>query len=357
MGLTLRVLIVEDSADDAMLLLQELNNGGYEPECRQVDNVEEMAAALAEREWDIVIADYVLTKFSGMAALKLLEEKRLDLPFIIVSGRIGEETAVEAMKAGARDYLLKGRLDRLVPIIKRELREARMRREQRSAEEALRESERRFSETLGNISLIACGVDVEGRITFCNDFLLEITGWEREEVIGRLWRKTFLPEEDVTWELFFAIMKSGPLPRHYENEIVTRRGERRLISWSNTLLFDPKGNVEGLASIGEDITDRKRAEDELRGQLDFIQVLIDTIPTPIFYKDPEGVYLGCNKAFEKHIGLSRQLITGKTAFDILPRDLAESYQKKDMALLRDKGVQIYESSLVCADGTSQDVMF
>lgn len=357
MGVPLRVLIIEDSADDAQLLLQELRSGGYEPECRQVENADAMVAALAEREWDIVIADYVLPRFSGMAALELLQQQGLDLPFIIVSGQIGEEIAVEAMKAGAHDYLVKGRLARLVPTIKRELRENLMRLERRRTEEALRESERRFRETLENISLIACGVDVEGRITFCNDFLLQLTGWEREEVIGRPWSTTFLPEDDVTWDVFFATLKSGPLPHHYENEIITRQGERRLISWSNTLLFDNQGNVEGVAGIGEDITDRKRAEDALREQLSFIQVLIDTIPTPIFYKDTQGVYLGCNKAFEKHNGLSREQIIGRTVFDIAPRDLAEICQKKDMALLRDKGVQIYESSVACADGTRQDAMF
>jgi len=264
MGVPLRVLIIEESEDNVLLLSQKLRDGGYAPECRQVDNAEGMAAALAEREWDIVIADYLLPRFSGMAALELLQQQGLDLPFIIVSDRIGEENAVEAVKSGAHDYLFRGRLDRLTEVIRRELREAHIRCERREKEEALRESERRFRATLENIGLLVFWVNMEGRITFCNDSLLELTGWQRSEVIGRLWSKTFLPEDDVIWKKFFSTMKSGPLPRHYENEIVTCKGERRLISWDNTLLLDHQGNVEGLACIGNDITERRQAEVKLR---------------------------------------------------------------------------------------------
>src|SRR5437867_1329376 len=131
----LRVLIVEDCEDDAELLLRELRRGGYAPAFERVDTPEAMSAALARESWDIVIADYSLPQFSRLAALNLVQERALDLPFIIVSGAIGEDTAVAAMKAGAHDYLLKGNLARLVPAIERELREAESRRERRRAEE------------------------------------------------------------------------------------------------------------------------------------------------------------------------------------------------------------------------------
>ncbi|MFZ3209830.1 MAG: diguanylate cyclase [Geobacteraceae bacterium] len=264
MGVPLRVLIIEESADNVLLLSQKLRDGGYVPECRQVDNAEEMAAALAESGWDIVVADYMLPRFSSMAALELLQQQGLDLPFIIVSDHIGAETAVEAVKSGAHDYLFRDRLDRLAEVIRRELREAHIRRERREEEETLRGSERRFRATLENIGLLAFWIDMEGRITFCNDSLLELTGWRRNEVIGRLWSKIFLPECDVIWEKFFSTIKSGSLPSHYEDEIVTCKGERRLIFWSNTLLLDYQGNVEGLACIGNDITERRQAEAKLR---------------------------------------------------------------------------------------------
>ena len=129
MATQLHVLVVEDNEDDMDLLLRELRRGGYETAPLRVQTYEEMKAALEQDTWDIVFSDYSLPKFSGIAALQLFREKDLDIPFIILSGTIGEGTAVAAMKAGASDYLMKGNLARLVPAVQRELREAEIRRE------------------------------------------------------------------------------------------------------------------------------------------------------------------------------------------------------------------------------------
>jgi DNA-binding NtrC family response regulator len=136
-------LLVEDYEDDAALLLRELKRGGYEPLARRVETADAMLAALEEQEWDIIIADYTMPQFSGLAALRLYKGKELDIPFILVSGTVGEEEAVGAMKAGAHDYLLKDNLVRLVPAIQRELRETKIRQERRQVEMALREADRR----------------------------------------------------------------------------------------------------------------------------------------------------------------------------------------------------------------------
>src|SRR4030042_5935520 len=135
MGQPIRVLIVEDSEDDTALVVRELRHGGYEPTFERVETAEAMRNALDKQTWDIVIADYTMPGFSAIAALTLFKESGIDLPFIIVSGTIGEETAVEAMKAGAYDYLMKGNLKRLVPALKRELKEAEVRRERRQGDE------------------------------------------------------------------------------------------------------------------------------------------------------------------------------------------------------------------------------
>ncbi len=133
----LRVLIVEDSEDDTILLMRELRRGGYDPIYERVETPRAMEKALEKQTWDIVISDYVLPKFSGYSALDTLKAAGLDLPFIIVSGNIGEDVAVEAMKAGAHDYIMKDRLKRLVPAIERELREAAVRRDRRIAHDNL----------------------------------------------------------------------------------------------------------------------------------------------------------------------------------------------------------------------------
>src|SRR5918992_5716046 len=145
MGIPLSVLLVEDSEDDALLLLRILRRGGYDPTWERVETAAAMEAALDGRSWDLVISDHSMPTFSSLAALGLLRHKGfVDLPFIIVSGRIGEDAAVSAMKAGAHDYLMKDNLARLNSAIDRELRDAEVRRRRREAEAALRDSETRF---------------------------------------------------------------------------------------------------------------------------------------------------------------------------------------------------------------------
>jgi DNA-binding NtrC family response regulator len=121
----LRVLIVEDSEDDALLMVAHLKRGGYEPEYERVETGEAMRKALAEKVWDVVLCDYRLPAFDGLKALEVFRESGADIPFIIVSGAIGEETVVMAMKTGAHDCIMKGNLSRLVPVVERERGKAR----------------------------------------------------------------------------------------------------------------------------------------------------------------------------------------------------------------------------------------
>src|SRR4051812_49747363 len=136
--LPLKVLIVEDSEEDADLIVLELKRGGFEPVYRRVDNAEGMAKALTEKPWDLVLSDYSMPHFSVTEALNMLQATGLDIPFVIVSATIGEEAAVEAMRAGAHDYILKHRLGRLGPAINPELRESAVRTDRRNPGEQLR---------------------------------------------------------------------------------------------------------------------------------------------------------------------------------------------------------------------------
>ena len=130
----LRVLAVEDSENDTQLILSELRRGGYDVEYSRVETSSAMQAALSHKVWDIILCDYTMPQFTAMEALMILKESGLDLPFIVISGTIGEETAVTTLKAGAHDFLLKGRLARLIPAIQRELRDAKTRRLHRQVE-------------------------------------------------------------------------------------------------------------------------------------------------------------------------------------------------------------------------------
>lgn len=153
MATPLRLLHVEDVESDSKLLLRALRTQGYEPSVERVETPEAMRAALALPGWELVISDWALPRFDGLAAFRVAEELRPDLPFIIISGTIGEETAVAAMRAGVHDFMLKGNLARLGPVIDRELREAALRRERKQMEQKLAVSER-----LASVGLLAAGV-------------------------------------------------------------------------------------------------------------------------------------------------------------------------------------------------------
>jgi two-component system sensor histidine kinase UhpB len=185
MNIPLRVLMVEDSEDDALLLERELKRGGYELLTRRVQTARDMANKLKEQEWDIVISDYMMPKFNGMDAFKVMKDLGLDLPFILISGKIGEDTAVDAMRTGVHDYIMKDKLARLIPAIQRELREADVRRERKLAEEALKESEKRFALFMRHLPGLAYIKDEEGKILYINEFAEKTYGWKTKEVLGK----------------------------------------------------------------------------------------------------------------------------------------------------------------------------
>jgi FixJ family two-component response regulator len=138
MTIPLNVLLVEDSEDDAQLVLRELHKAGYDLSYTRVDSLSALRKVIKDKKWQVIIADYSMPSFSGLDALKLMREMGLDLPFLLVSGTIGEDLAVAAMRAGAHDYLMKDDLARLIPAVHRELQEAKERQARRSAENELR---------------------------------------------------------------------------------------------------------------------------------------------------------------------------------------------------------------------------
>src|SRR5450759_1359703 len=550
-----KVLIIEDSEDDAKLALLALRRGGFDPTHRRVQTAAELESALAEGGWDTVISDFNMPGFTGMDALRILRSTGLDIPFILISGTIGEDTAVSAMKAGASDYVMKKSLARLAPALERELKETQMRAahrraqaaltdsekrfrqmaenirdvfflldadgtsmlyispayeevsgrtceslyanpeswieaihqddrastyekykkgmlagnaefeyrivrpdgsirwiklrgfpvrddagnlvritgvaediterkraeearehreaelqesqriarigswtwtpatgvvtwsdgldhvlardralpapsfetlpkfytpeswqrlgaaiartldtgasydlelemiradgaacwtatrgeairgpdgtvvklrwtvhditERKRAEQDLRESERRFSDMLDNVALVSVMLDREERITYCNEHLLRLTGWRLEEVIGRTWSELFVPPEiNDRKDAFAALLANRPEAWHRENEILTRSGERRLIRWNNSVLRSGAGDVIGTASIGEDITERKRAEQALVRLVAIIEATPDMVATG----DPNGHALYYNRAGLRMLG-------------------------------------------------------
>jgi two-component system, cell cycle sensor histidine kinase and response regulator CckA len=268
----LRVLIVEDSEDDMLLILRELRQGGYTLDHLRVDTAVAMHTALEQQPWDIVIADYSLPAFSGSEALKLMQHQGLDLPFIIVSGTIGEDTAVDAMKAGAHDFLSKGKLARLLPAVDRELREAEERRKRHSAERALLEANdvlRNYADELEKLYNHApCGyhsLDKEGIFIRINDTELKMLGYTRDDLVGKKKFSDLLTADSLhTFQTKFPLIQQQGWVRDLEFQIIRKDGTILPVSLSATAVEDAVGKYLHSRSVVVDITERKQSEEELR---------------------------------------------------------------------------------------------
>lgn len=180
-------------------------------------------------------------------------------------------------------------------------------------EETLQESERRFRAMLENVQLIAVTLDKQCKIVFCNDFLLELTGWQRDEVIGQNYFEIFVSPEDRERinQTVLDFMNLKTVKVHGENNILTWQGEKRLISWSNMLLYDLQGNVIGSASIGEDITERKLAEEKLRSAHQQLMDIIEFLPDATLVVDQNKKVIAWNRAIEEMTGVPKKDILGK----------------------------------------------
>jgi two-component system, cell cycle sensor histidine kinase and response regulator CckA len=263
----LRVLIVEDSEDDLLLLLRELRRGDYTLDYVRVETAVEMQAALDRQAWDIVIADYTLPRFSAPAALELLQDQQQDLPFIIVSGTIGEDAAVAAMRAGAHDYLLKDNLVRLLPAVARELREARERQKRLDAEQALRESEERFRQLAENIteSVFWMSEPTAMKMLYVSPAYEPIWGHSGDRLYTNFmeWIEAIHPDDRQRVETSYF---DRSLLGKYDEEYRVIRPDQS-IRWIRDRGF-PIKNQTGVAyrvvGIAEDITSRKLTESALR---------------------------------------------------------------------------------------------
>ncbi len=255
-GTRLRVLIVEDSEDEARLLVHRISQAGFEPESLRVDTPEAMKAALAKQSWDVVLCDYVMPEFSGPAAFDLLKQSGLDLPFIVVSGKVGEDTALPMLMAGAHDFVEKGGMTRLVPAIERELRQARIRREHRIAEA-------RFRALIENATDLVVVIGNDAAISYISPSLTRLGGYLPAEVTGRNYFEFVHPEDVEHARSVLASLLSHP-GEIQKSETRFRHKDGRWVTlevMSRNLLSDPA--VRGIIVNARDITERKRSEEAL----------------------------------------------------------------------------------------------
>jgi two-component system, cell cycle sensor histidine kinase and response regulator CckA len=259
MARPLHVLIVEDSQYDLELLLYELRRNGYEVDSACVDTRESMLAALEAKHWDAVISDFSLPSFNGMEALAIVQALGHDIPFILVSGTIGEELAVRAMVAGANDYVMKDRLARLGPAIDRELREAADRRARREAEQQLRLVSRAVEQTPTAVVI----TDYDGRIVYVNPRFSQVSGYTAAEAIGQ--NPRILKSGQTPAEVYTRLWSTLAAGQIWAGKFCNRAKDGRLF-WERAIISpirDSEGQVTHYVAVKEDITERREIQEQM----------------------------------------------------------------------------------------------
>lgn len=275
----LKVLMVEDLEDDALLLIRTLRKNGFETTAERVQTAEDMTYALFNASWDIILCDYHLPGFSGLDAIALVKKMNLDIPIIVVSGAIGEETALDCIHRGASDYVMKGNPARLGVAVRRELEKKTLRDRQKLDEEALRQSEEKYRTILESIGDGYYETDLAGNFTFFNDALCRIWGYPREEMTGLNIRA--YTNAETARKLYTSHNRTfltGEPGRLFDYEIIRKDKTRRTVQSSFALLKDPDGKAAGFRGIVRDITDLKKLEREREEGLERLKKsLVDTI--------------------------------------------------------------------------------
>jgi len=277
MSISLQVLFIEDSEADMQIVLQVLRDHGYVPRYQRVESAVMLQLALQQQSWDLVICDYLMPNFSAPEALRILQTTRLDLPFIVLSGMIGEDLAVEMMRAGASDYLFKGQIKRLVPAIARELKDADSRRAKRQAEV----SAARLAAIVESSEDAIISTDVQGAVLTWNSGAEKLYGYSAAEVMGKPLTQVIQPYLAHSQS---TQAQNGPTVDY--NRIIDCRqvtqqrktGELIDVLLTISLIKDAIGTVEGFAIIARDISERQKLQ---RMKDEFISIVNHELRTPL----------------------------------------------------------------------------
>jgi len=282
MSKKINVLLVEDSEDDAVLIKRELKKGNFNPNITRVETKNDMEKKLNEEKWDIVISDYVMPEFSGLDALKTIEKSKKDLPFIIVSGKIGEDTAVEAMKTGAHDYIMKKNLQRLVPAIKRELKDYKIRKERKKVKKDLKESyeelerannklkkeiderkklereaveaKKHLQNVFNSTKEIMISVDANNRVSFWNETAEDVTGYKKDEVYNRTIAKLPLFDNSQSISDIMKTVHRNKNPGPEDVTVITKDRAKKILRFRPSEIKSKNKKNAGILFVGEDIT-------------------------------------------------------------------------------------------------------
>ena len=351
----LNVLIVEDSDDDAQLMIRELRRGGYAVVFERVETKRDMDAALLRQTWDIILSDYSMPHFSAMGALATLKASRQDIPFIVISGTIGEETAVAALKAGAHDFLVKGKMARLIPAIERELRDAEIRRSHR-------EVESRYQLLVERLPMIVYMNPVTERANtnYVSPQVQTILGFSPEEWVAdpSFWQTRLHPDdrESVMKEIERSNQIQGP--SNIEYRMIARDGRVVWFHDQTVLVRDDKGQPLYWQGLKVDITQRMQAEAHARQSEERFSKAFRASPIAIsITRLSDGLFADVNDSFLHLLGYSREEILGRTALDLNIYANKDERSKFIQKLLEQGEVRDYEMTAQTKSGDTIHALF
>jgi PAS domain S-box-containing protein len=317
MGIPLRVLILEDNDDDKELVLRQLRNGGYKPEYICVETKEGLINALNKKSWDIILCDYSMPNFDGLTALRLIHGKKIDIPFILISGTVGEEVAVEAMKAGAQDYLMKDSLIRLIPVVQRELKEAEIRKEKRLADEKIRNQNAVLDAIINNShSILIFMLDDKYRyLGFNENHRKEMKVVYHVDIQVGMNMLDLITIKEVKEKTKASIDKVLSGASFIETEVQPNLNTYYEFHWNAVRKDDA---VIGVSCFIVDITKRKQSEITLLESTQFNSQIITSAQEGIIVYDRDMKYLVWNPYMENLTGILASEVLGKRPFDVLP---------------------------------------
>ena len=328
---TIRLLLVEDSEADAELLVHMLAQSGYAVHPRRVDSETALHAALDDSAWDLVIADFSMPGFNGRRALDVVRTRGFEMPFIFVSETIGEEAAVNAMRAGAQDYVPKHDLRRLIPAVERELRESAARKERRRADAALRRSEDRMRRLLESNIIGVLLWRRNGEVFDANDAFLNMLGFTRAELeAGRIdWRRLTPPDfSNLTDTRITEILTTGSC-RPFEKDFFHADGHRVPVLIGGARLDEDTGDA---ISVVHDLSEIRRVTLALGEESEMRRSILDATPLPVIVLDPDGRVRVWNAAAERVFGWTADEVLGKPNPALPPGGVPEARARVERAL-------------------------
>jgi diguanylate cyclase (GGDEF)-like protein/PAS domain S-box-containing protein len=326
---SLNLLLIEDVEDDALLVLRELRRGGFHPVWQRVETLEELRLALGQKQWDIVISDYRLPKFNAPNALKAVREHNPSIPFILVSGTIREVLAVEMMKAGAHDYVMKDNLKRLPEAVRRELRDAQFRFEHQQAELLLKESEQRFRTLFESTPMIAVqGYDRHRQVIYWNDASERLYGYSKAEVLGKKLEDLIIPPEmcSTVIDAVNHWLNTGESIPAGELNLLRKDGSLVPVYSSHIMLTNAEGEPE-MYCVDLDLSDqqsalreRQQTELELRESEERYRLLAENTNDLVCLHEPDGRYIYVSPSCEMLLGYHYKELVGRYPHDFFHPD-------------------------------------